>query len=107
LERQITGLEDRGANWLEPMKNWIIIEANTGVKWLSEENYLEMKSFLKKVGSNRLLQGQTLTVSWEKPWKLFAETVSAARQRAGKNIVGSQPTLVCAREDSNLHGFLH
>jgi site-specific DNA recombinase len=95
LERQIAGFEDRKANWLEPMKNWIL-EANTGVKWLSEANYPEMKSFLKKVGSNRLLQGKKLTISFQEPWNLLAKTVTAARQRDENNPLGSQLTLECS-----------
>jgi hypothetical protein len=95
LERQIVGFEDAKANWLEPMRNWII-EANTGAKWLSEENYPEMKSFLKKVGSNRLLQGKKLTVSFPEPWNLLAKTVSSARQRDENNPLGSQLTLLCS-----------
>src|SRR5258708_204564 len=33
-----------------------------------------MKSFLLKVGSNRLLRSQTLRVSFKKPWDFLAET---------------------------------
>jgi len=60
------------------LKNWILL-ANKAEKWVSDENWLEMKSFLKKVGSNRLLRAQTLTVSFKKPWNLLAETVIAVR----------------------------
>jgi hypothetical protein len=38
-----------------------------------------MKSFLQKVGSNRLLRAQTLTVSFKKPFDLLAETNLAVR----------------------------
>jgi len=106
LEQQIAGLGNSTTNWLEPMKEWIL-EAIRGAKWLSEDNWLEMKSFLKKVGSNRLLGEQTLTVSFKEPWNLLAKTVSAARQRDEKNPLGYPLTLMCAREDSNLHGLLH
>jgi hypothetical protein len=51
---------------LEPLKTFIL-EANQAEKWASDENWLEMKSFLKKVGSNRHLRAQTLTVSFKKP----------------------------------------
>jgi hypothetical protein len=60
------------------MKEWIL-EANTVQKLLSEENWSEMKSFLKKVGSNRLLHSQTLTVFFKELWHLLAKTVSASR----------------------------
>jgi hypothetical protein len=54
-----------------------ILEANQAEKWVKEENWLEMKSFLKKVGMNRLLRAQTLTVSFTKPASLLAATNTA------------------------------
>ncbi len=62
----------------EPLKNWVF-EANRAEKWISEDNWLEMKSFLKKIGSNRLLRAETLTVSFTKPWNSLAETVVGVR----------------------------
>jgi site-specific DNA recombinase len=73
LEQETIALEASKANRLEPLKSFIL-EANTATKWVKEENWLEMKSFLKKVGSNRLLRAQTLTVSFNKPASLLAQT---------------------------------
>jgi hypothetical protein len=78
LEQRIAALEVGRRNRLEPLKEWIL-EANQAEKWVQEENWLEMKSFLKKVGSNRLLRAQTLTVSFKKPWISLAETTLAVR----------------------------
>jgi hypothetical protein len=78
LEQQLVALEKTAANWLEPLKNWVF-EANQAEKWVSDENWSEMKSFLKKVGSNRVLRAETLTVSFTKPWNSLAETVVALR----------------------------
>ena len=78
LEQKIVALEKGKANRLEPLRNFIL-EANQAEKWVKEENWLEMKSFLQKVGSNRLLRAQTLTVSFKKPANLLAETVLAVR----------------------------
>src|SRR6266576_2953529 len=74
LEQQIVALEKSKANRLEPLRNFIF-EANQAEKWVKEENWLEMKSFLKKGGSNRRLRAQTLTVSFKKPFDSLAETV--------------------------------
>lgn len=79
LEQHIVALETSKANRLEPSRNFIF-EANQADKWDKEENWLEMKSFLKKVGSNRLLRAQTLTVSFTKPASLLAETVLALQR---------------------------
>jgi len=46
-------------------------------KWVFQENWVEMKSFLQNVGSNRLLRGQTLTLSFKKPFDLLVETNAA------------------------------
>jgi len=78
LEQQLVTLEKNASNRLEPLKNWFF-EANQAEKWISEENWSEMKSFLKKVGSNRFLRAETLTVSFTKPWLSLAETVVAVR----------------------------
>jgi len=78
LEEQIVTLEKSKVNRLEPLKNWIL-KANQAEKWVFEDNWIEMKSFLQIVGSNRLLRAQTLTVSFKKPWNLLAETNIAVR----------------------------
>ena len=74
LEQQIVALEKSKVNRLEPLKTFIL-EANQGHQWVKNENWLELKSFLKKVGSNRLLHAQTLTISFKKPSSLLAKTV--------------------------------
>ncbi len=48
-------------------------------KLVFEENVLKFKSFLLRVGSNRLLDGQTLNVSFKSPWNRLAETNRAVR----------------------------
>jgi len=78
LESQIIALEKSKANRVEPLQNWIL-EANHGEKLVSQENFGEMKSFLKKIGLNRIFSDQTLTVSFIKPWDSLAETNLTAR----------------------------
>jgi site-specific DNA recombinase len=79
LEQEIQRVNQRSTSRLEPLRNWII-EANQAEKWVFDENWLEMKSFLQKVGSNRFLRAQTLTVSFKKPWNFLAETTVAIRR---------------------------
>jgi site-specific DNA recombinase len=78
LEQQIVALEGSKLKRLEPLRNWIL-EANKAENAVISDNWLEMKSFLQKVGSNRLLRAQTLTVTFKKPFDLLAETVVAVR----------------------------
>lgn len=74
LEQKLAELEQSKANRLEPLKNFIF-EANQAHKWVKEENWEEMRAYLKKYGSNRILRAQTLTVTFKKPASLLAETV--------------------------------
>ena len=76
LEQQIVALEKSTANRLEPVRKWIL-ETNKAEKAVASDNWLEMKSFLQSVGSNRLLRAQTLTVSFKQPFNFLAETTFA------------------------------
>jgi hypothetical protein len=78
LEQKLTALETGNVSRLEPLKQWVL-RANQAEKWVSDDNWVEMKSFLQNVGSNRLLRAETLTVSFKKPWNLLAETTVAMR----------------------------
>jgi site-specific DNA recombinase len=97
LEQKIATVEKSKTKRLEPLKN-LIIEANQAQKWAFEENWTEMKSFLKKVGSNRLLRAETLTVSFTKPLQSLAETNLAVRST---NDVSIQSSLWWSRGESN------
>jgi site-specific DNA recombinase len=79
IEQSIVALQTSKADRLEPLRNWIL-EANEANRWVVEENWLKMKSFLKQVGSNRILHAQTLRVSFKKPWNFLAETNLAVRR---------------------------
>ncbi|MBI1176250.1 hypothetical protein GC207_02295 [bacterium] len=87
-EQKLAAIERRHTSWLEPVREWII-EANQAGKWVSEGNFPEMKTFLKKAGSNRLLGSQTLTVTFKKPWNSLAETNLVARSATAKTLRNS------------------
>jgi len=46
-----------------------------------------MKSFLKKIGLNRIIQDQQLHISFKKPWSYLAQTTISAY--AHKEIAGA------------------
>jgi site-specific DNA recombinase len=84
LEKDLTKLAMTKTSRLELLKHWIF-EANMPKNLVISKDWFEMKSLLKKIGSNRLLSGQTLTVSFKKPWNLLAETTIAARSAASED----------------------
>jgi predicted transcriptional regulator len=83
LEQKLAIAEKGQASPIEPVKN-LIFEASVAKKWVFENNLLEMKSFLQKVGLNREIRSQTLTVSFKKPFDLLAETTVAAQRAASE-----------------------
>ena len=98
LEQQTAVLESSKVNRLEPLKKWIL-EANTAQNDVFSDNWLGMKSFLEKVGSNRLLRAQTVTVSFKKPFDLLAETNVTVRNAP---IDFSANSVWWSRQGSNL-----
>jgi hypothetical protein len=84
LEQQLAKAERGEANPIEPRKN-LVLEANQAQKWVKEKNWLEMKSFLQKVGLNCHLRSQTLTVSFKKHWCSLAETTVAAQRATSES----------------------
>jgi hypothetical protein len=88
LEQQIVALEGSKANRLEPLRKWVL-EANTAKIPVFSNNWLEMKSFLENVGSNRLLRAQTLTVTFKRPFDLLAETTLAVRSTTDVSTLNS------------------
>jgi hypothetical protein len=81
LEQQLAFLEKTQTDPIELLRTWVL-QANLAEKWISSDNWVEMKSFLKNAGSNRLLQSQTLTVTFKQPWNLLTETTVSVRSTA-------------------------
>ncbi len=84
LEQEMAKTERGVISPIEPLKN-LVLEANQAEKWVLEDNWLEMKSFLQKVGLNHYFNSQTLTVSFKKPWISLAETTVAAKSAASES----------------------
>ena len=84
LEQQLTRVEKGRASTIEPLKN-LILEANQAHTWLFQNNVLEMKSFLQKVGLNHIFASQTLTVSFKKHWSSLAETTVAVQRATSES----------------------
>jgi len=81
IEEKLSDFERKGNHWLELVRNWII-EANQAKNLVLSENFLEMKNFLKTIGSNRRLAEGKLAIDFKNPWNYLAEMPAKARGEA-------------------------
>ena len=72
LQERIKDFEQKGLSWLEPAREFVL-KLNYAEKLLNSENYPEMKTFLKNIGSNHILHNQKLIFSFKTPFNLAAE----------------------------------
>ena len=97
LQEKIKDFGQRGLSWLEPAREFIL-KLNYAEKLLNSENYQEMKTFLKNIGSNHILQNQKLIFSFNFPFNLAADP--APRREAGEAETLAYPK-VWTRADLN------
>ena len=81
IEEKLSDFERKGNHWLELVRNWII-EANQTKNLILSENFLEIKNFLKTIGSNRRLAAGKLAIDFKNPWNYLAEMPAKARGEA-------------------------
>ena len=79
LQERIRDFEQKGLSWLEPAQEFVL-SLNQAEKLKNSENYQEMKTFLKNIGSNHILQNQKLNFVWKIPYNLVAERGEATRK---------------------------
>jgi len=72
LQEKIRDFEQKGLSWLEPAREFVL-KLNYAEKLLNSENYPEMKTFLKNIGSNHILRNQKLIFSFKFPFNFVAE----------------------------------
>ena len=77
LQEKIKDFEQSGLSWLEPAKEFVL-KLNYAEKLRRSENYTEMATFLKNIGSNHILQNRQLIFSPKIPFNLVAERSEAA-----------------------------
>ncbi len=80
-EEKLSDFERKGNHWLGLVKNWII-EANQAKNLALTENFLEMKNFLKKIGSDCVIASQKLSIDFKKPWNYIYNLSAEARGEA-------------------------
>ena len=69
LNEKITEIKDKGNNWLEPMRDFIFLLIKAK-KIAGSGDSLELKAFLKNIGSNFILQGKKFGFLAEFEWNL-------------------------------------
>ena len=72
LDQRIRNSERNGNEWLEPMREFIIRSCQAK-KLLSQDDPQEFRAFLKTIGSNVLLKGQTLRPQAAKGWRVLLQ----------------------------------
>ena len=76
LQEKIRDFKEKGLSWLEPAREFIS-SLNHAEKLRNSENYQEMTTFLKNIGSNHILQNRQLIFSAKIPFNLVAEPAEA------------------------------
>ena len=72
LDQRIRDSERNGNEWLEPMREFIMCSCQAK-KLLSQDDPQEFRAFLKTIGSNVLLKGQTLRPQAAKGWRVMLQ----------------------------------
>ena len=93
LQEKIRDFEQKGLSWLEPARDFVL-KLNYAEKLRNSDNFSEMKTFLKNIGSNHILQNQKLNFCWKFPFNLAAERSEAAH----KSLTFTE---MCPRRESN------
>ncbi len=78
LQQKLSGFEQKGNHWLELVRNWIL-DANQAKNLASAENFDEIKTFLKKIGSNQKIENQLFSIFWKSPWDYLAKAHAEGR----------------------------
>ncbi len=68
LEEDIEEIRREGNNWLEPLRDFIL-ELNKAKKAAQTDNLLEIKTFLKNIGSNFILKGKKFEFYLNLGWR--------------------------------------
>ena len=75
LQDKIKDFEQKGLSWLEPAREFVL-SLNKANTLLGSDNYSQMTSFLKNIGSNHILQNRQLIFKPNSPYDLIADPPS-------------------------------
>ncbi|KKS22474.1 MAG: Recombinase, partial [Candidatus Roizmanbacteria bacterium GW2011_GWC2_41_7] len=69
---KIRDFEQKGNNWLEPMKEMILASSQAKIL-LSQSDNQEIRAFLKNIGSNFILKDKKFQFALKIGWRALAE----------------------------------
>ena len=75
IEQEMRDFEQKGNNRLEPMER-MILESKQAKILLSQDNTVDFRQFLKNIGSNFVLKGQTLGFEAKTGWRVLLQNQS-------------------------------
>ena len=70
LNKRKSDFGRKGNNWIEPLKKWII-DANYAKKLALSKDFMEIKSFTEKIGTNRRLLSRKTEFEFVRPFDLI------------------------------------
>src|SRR3989339_1949198 len=68
IDQEIRDFEQKGNNWLEPMREVILLSSQAKIL-LSQGDKMQIRAFLKNVGSNFMLNSKRLEISPKNGWR--------------------------------------
>ena len=82
-------------NWVEPLREWIKSSSETEIERKSQ-NYHELKQFVEKIGTNRLLLNRKVQIDFSEPWGFPAlrKAKSGPAERRSREATSSE-NLTC------------
>ena len=86
-EQKQKELKKKGAFWLEPMREFLEAAHNAGNLAVSHD-FSQIKSFLEKNGSNRVLKEKKLDLFWTRPFDILLKYKALECARDSKNKKG-------------------
>jgi len=80
ISEKLKDFERKGNRWLELCKNFVLT-ANQAQITASQGNFSEKKNFLKKIGSNLVLQEKQVMFTAREPWKILYNSAAERHSR--------------------------
>ena len=110
LSTQRSDFGRKGNNWIEPLKEWVL-SAHQAEKLAFSNDFHEMKSFVKKIGTNHQLFNKKMSFQYKAPFNILLRYKGEIEQATPPNRRGSEAQNITknelslqwsGREDSNL-----